>query len=240
LIPGVGGRRLPPMRIVLLLAAMLCVPAGAIAPAPIAQIDHVIIGVADLDRGIAEVERLTGVRPAQGGVHPGRGTRNALMSLGEDVYLELIAPNPAERVDTPYVRRLRALKRPTPDGWAVAPLMLDLVHRGYDSAALALTPPEPGSRALPGGGRLHWTTFGFAAFDHPSAPFFIQWGDMTRHPSRTAPSGCVLASLTLHEPAPNALAQAVAPLGLGVPVVQAGKSAMEITLRCPKGTVIFR
>ena len=53
------------------------------------RIDHVVIGVPDLDSGIETYTRL-GFNVYPGGVHPGRGTHNAI-SLNEDDYLELLS-----------------------------------------------------------------------------------------------------------------------------------------------------
>src|SRR6185295_9043739 len=98
----------------LILAATL----AAAHPYSTAGIDHIMIGVADLDAGIAAFERVTGVAPVRGGRHPMRGTENALVSLGGGAYLEIIAPQ-RDAQPNEMVTGLRTLKAPALVGWAV-------------------------------------------------------------------------------------------------------------------------
>ena len=60
------------------------------------RIDHVVICVADLPRGIETFTRL-GFNVYPGGVHPGRGTHNAI-SMNADDYLELLSRPRRRRV----------------------------------------------------------------------------------------------------------------------------------------------
>jgi hypothetical protein len=205
-----------------------------------AHVDHVIIGTSDLEWGMATLERLTGVRPVVGGAHPGQGTRNALLSLGDGTYLELYAPNPAETVVSPEVGELRLLTGLKPLGWAIAPGDDAAMRSALAAQGFALGAPEAGSRARPDGSVLQWETFGFDHFDDALAPFFIRWqqpADM--HPSRTSPGGCRLVAIHLREQAPGRLADALRPLRLAVTVAKAREQRMEVDLACPNGPVSF-
>src|SRR5207302_6978184 len=115
-----------------------------------ALLDHIILGCNDLDRGIEAVEEATGVRPAVGGVHPGRGTRNALLSLGERRYLEIIAPDPAQ-AEVPDVYGLLRLDEQRLVTWAAHPGDIKALAAQLAKAGIAAEGPTPGSRKRPDG-----------------------------------------------------------------------------------------
>ena len=87
-------------------------------------VDHLLLGVPDLDRGISWVYQKTGVKAVVGGSHPGRGTRNALLSLGGRQYLEIIAPDPAQTTFG-FQIDLRKLPAPRLVNWAAVSMDLD-------------------------------------------------------------------------------------------------------------------
>jgi glyoxalase-like protein len=205
-------------------------------PAIAARVDHLILGIRDLDEGVRQFERRTGVRPAIGGEHPGRGTRNALASLGDGHYLEILAPQDGAP-DSERVRALRTLADLSPVGWAVSVRDMDAARSRLIAAGFALSDVMPGSRARPDGSLLEWRTFEIAKPPIAGAPFFIRWGDRTTHPSLDSPAGCRLERLRVVTPAADDLRRVLAALPLDVAVEKGGSGALDITLRCPKGTV---
>jgi Glyoxalase-like domain len=154
-------------------------------------LDHILVGSPDLDAGIKFVEERTGVRAAFGGVHPGAGTRNALLSLGKNRYLEIIAPDPKQPA-TADVRDLRKLEEPVLVGWAQHPGDIEAFAQRLKSEGVEVIGPKPGSRKRPDGRVLNWKTLALKDDAGGLFPFFIEWGAGTIHPSVDAPQGCTL------------------------------------------------
>ncbi|MFC1660486.1 VOC family protein [Gemmatimonadota bacterium] len=208
---------------------------------PPVQIDHVIVAAADLQTGMDQFEALTGVRPAFGGEHPGRGTRNALVSLGPRLYLELLAPQ--EDAELPEdVAGLSDLPGLSAWGWAASTADMDGTLSQIRDGGYTAPPPEPGSRAMPDGRLLRWRAGGAEEPVILGAPFFIEWDPGSPHPATTSPQGCELGVLKVISPDAEELRSYVDLLGLAVEVEATADAVerYEVTLRCPAGNVVFR
>jgi hypothetical protein len=215
------------------------VPEPEPAAAAAVIVDHVIVGTADLDMGIEQLEALTGVRAVLGGEHPGRGTRNALISLGPGHYLELLAPAPGGVIDEfdDLAGGLTELSGLTPLGWAASSQDLDELAAKLLAEGYQIEGPEAGSRVKPDGSVLEWRTLAIAQPIIAGAPFFIEWGESSVHPSESSPTGCELSTVAVWDPDAAALGGLIDKLGLDVEVEQGESLAFDIVLECPNGTV---
>jgi catechol 2,3-dioxygenase-like lactoylglutathione lyase family enzyme len=200
-------------------------------------LDHILLGCNDLDRGIAFVEQRTGVRAAFGGVHPGRGTRNALLSLGEQHYLEIIAPDPAQS-GAPDHYGLQNLNEPHLVHWAAHPGNLDEFASRLRAANLAFDGPTPGSRKRPDGRLLQWKTLNLRDDRGGLLPFFIEWSADTTHPSADAPSGCKIVNFSLSCPDDPTLQRIFALLELDVSISRSEKPQLYARIAGPDGRVM--
>jgi Glyoxalase-like domain len=212
-----------PRRIFLALAGSLVAPKlspGEVDPPVV--LDHILLGCNDLDGGIAFVEKHTGVRAIFGGIHPGRGTRNALLSLGENHYLEIIAPDPRQG-GTSDMRNLRQLAEPRLVGWAAHSSNITQFAAQLRNSGIDFEGPVPGSRKRPDGRLLEWKTLNLKNEEHGVLPFFIEWSAGTVHPSTDAPSGCKIERFTISGPNEVELRGRCALLNLDVHVEQSEK-----------------
>ena len=146
------------------------------------RIDHVVWGVDDLDRAAAEVQERYGLASVPGGRHPGWGTANRIVPLG-DSYLELIAvvdagEAAADPVGSGYARHIRASS-----GLMLWCLGTDELDAVASRLGLGI---QAKSRVLPDGTRIGWRSAALPdALENPSLPFFIEWDVAPElHPGR--------------------------------------------------------
>ncbi|MCU1318420.1 MAG: hypothetical protein JWN63_3742 [Candidatus Acidoferrum typicum] len=199
-----------------------------------ALLDHIILGCNDLDRGIDLVEQNVGVGPTIGGVHPGRGTRNALLSLGERRYLEIIAPDPAQH-EIVHFPQIREMSEPRLLGWAVHPPDIAAIAQQLRENKVAFKGPDDGSRKRPDGRVLTWKTVNLADDRHGLLPFFIEWSADSVHPSKDAPVRCRLEYFEIMSVDPDELSWTFKRIGLDLPVQRSDKARLRALISGPKG-----
>lgn len=204
-------------------------------------VDHLIYGTPDLDRGVGEVERRLGVRPATGGRHPQYGTRNALLALGAETYLEVMAPDPElPEPDRGRLFSLDELEGPRLVAWALRRESIEASAERARERGIDLGPVESGSRRQPDGTELSWRlTDPCAAPLGGVVPFLIAWGEAP-HPARGAPDAGSLVGMRIEHPEPAAVSDALRALGLELPVEDAERARLIATVRTGEGRVEIR
>src|SRR5712664_66808 len=199
-----------------------------------ALLDHILLGCNDLDKGIEFVQEGTGVLPAIGGVHPGRGTRNALLSLGERRYLEIIAPDPAQS-EIAHFPQIRSMTDPRLIGWAVHPPDISAVAKELRENKVEFTGPADGSRKRPDGRVLNWKTINLADDRHGLLPFFIEWSADSVHPAKDAPKKCRLDYFTVMGLDPAELSKAFQQIGVEASLERSDRDRLRAHITGPKG-----
>jgi hypothetical protein len=185
------------------------------------------------------VEGRFGVRARAGGTHPGQGTHNALLALGAQTYLEIIAPDPGQLAPpAPRPFGVDGLRRGGLVGWALACDDIDAAvararSRGYDPGEVS-----GGQRATPAGAVLRWRLTR-NAMPGSLIPFLISWGG-TEHPARSAPPGLTLQAFHLEHPDPPSLAPLLTALGADVEIRPAATAAFAARLSGPNGSHVLR
>jgi hypothetical protein len=147
-------------------------------------IDHVLVVVHDLDQAAEAYERDLGLASVAGGRHPGHGTANRIVPLG-DSYIEVIAVVDApEAASSPFGSYMQARLAESGEGPVAMCLRTD------DIAAVAERLGDRTfemTRTRPDGVELSWHMVALDAALELGLPFFIEWHvPAEEHPGRAA------------------------------------------------------
>jgi len=207
----------------------------------LATVDHLVYATPDLRIGVERVERMLGVRASPGGQHLGRGTRNALLSLGPGAYLEIIGPDP----DQPRPAQARPfgiddLKEPTLVTWAAKGKALEQLASDAERRGVKLGAVIAGSRRRADGVMLSWRyTDPRTVVADGIVPFFIDWGT-TPHPATTATRGASLVALRAEHPDADHVQRTLTELGVDLRVQPGSKPSLIAIISGPRGRVELR
>ena len=203
-------------------------------------VDHLVYITPDLQEGVRKLEALLGVTAVIGGQHPKWRTQNALLSLGPQAYLEIMAsdgsPTDPEQprpfgVDGLQDSRLYTWVARSDSLWDTASIA---AKEGVDLGEI-----QSGSRKKPDGTVLQWKMTDLTKDREKGAvPYFIDWGS-SPHPATTAPKGCRLERLKIFHPDPERIKAILSKLGIEIPV-ERGLSSLKATIDSPKGRVVLR
>jgi len=201
-------------------------------------LDHILYAGADRDAMIERFTALSGVRAGIGGVHPGLGSRNALLSLGPECYFELIAPDPAQDIPGSLGDTFKKFTTPRIFAYMVRAsdlegIQAELKNAGIDSDLFAA------SRQTPSGGTLRWrllmpkeNTYGNCL------PKFIDWLD-TPLPGLSATQGCSLIDFQVGHPDAGALKELLQRINAAIDVSLADRPCIRARLQTPAGALIM-
>ncbi len=163
------------------------------------SIDHLVVTAGSRALGAEYLADTLGVEPVEGGEHVLMGTHNALVRLGESVYIEAIANNPdAPRPTRPRWFGLDDLSEDAAPRLATWVLRTSNIQRAVEISKLPVGNIETMSR-----GSFEWQitipSDGALPFDG-AAPALIEW-KTSRYPTDVIPeSGCELLSLHIEHP----------------------------------------
>jgi hypothetical protein len=139
------------------------------------RLDHLsyAAGPAGLDAEVSKLQDLLGAKFRDGGIHPQFGTRNNILPLTHDHYLEVVEvlDHPvAEKAVFGQAVRARSEAGGGWLGWVISVDDIVPIEKRLGRESL------PGSRTFPDGRRLEWRQLGIAGLmTDPQLPYFIKW-----------------------------------------------------------------
>lgn len=191
-----------------------------------AQLDHLVYAVPDLLTATASFAERYGVRPALGGRHEDKGTRNYLVGLGGSAYLEIIGSDPESDVPPGWFG-IATLTEPKLVTWAVRPADFDATVAGAHAAGYDPGDVESMSRLTPDGSVLAWRLTRRYPLPHDGlVPFLIDWGT-TVHPTTSGLPEVELVSFHAEHPDAAAVGRDLAAVGARLEVRTGPKAGLH-------------
>lgn len=203
------------------------------------RIDHIILAIEDLDQGMQQFEDITGLKPVYGGEHPNSNTQNAIVTLKDGMYLEILAPKTGLDSLPTFFQGMDTL---TPIGFALNTNNITLLHQKVKALQIGTDGIQDGSRTTPDGSRLSWELL---LINEPAIimnPFFIDWSPDSKHPATSEDNSCELNALHLRSPFSTTIKQILEECSSDISlfkIEEGAETILSLSLSSPKGVFSF-
>lgn len=161
------------------------------------RVDHVsyAAGPEGLAATAKRLAAQIGVTPVEGGIHPRFGTRNMILPLAHERYVEVVEVLDHPSADkAPFGQAVRARSELGGGwlGWVVSVDDLADLEGRLGRAAV------DGNRRMPDGREFKWRQLGVKGLQSdPQLPFFVEWDEDSPHPSQDAATEVSMTSLEI-------------------------------------------
>ncbi len=195
-----------------------------------------------MDAAVQFFKEKLGVMPIYGGYHKKQGTKNALINLNNECYLELLAvDNTNTAISTPRWMGVDELTKDKITRFALksSDLKKDAeVLKYYDEKMGILS---NGFRSTLEGSMLKWElTLPLASPEVEFVPFLIDWSIGDIHPSNYLPNmNCRLVKLYGTHPNPKKFIHLFEMLNFSMQIDKAKRTSLKMVIETPKGLVLL-
>ncbi len=201
--------------------------------------DHIVYAVPDFDQAIHDLEEKLGIKPVIGGRHLLRGTKNALLNLGNICYLEILA---IDHENTSFIGQrwmgMDLITQPTITRWAIQTNEIEKHSHILKKQDQELGNIADGERKTSEGETLKWKmTLPLPIPEIDVIPFLIDWSSSDFHPTDRLETGCSIHSISLYHPQPEMIETLLKKLTLKMKVSFAAAPKINIQISGKNGII---
>lgn len=202
-------------------------------------IDHIVYCVPNLEEAIQNLYTRLGVRAMIGGQHTKQGTKNALINLSKNRYLEILAIDQTlSKIKRPRWMGIDLIRTPKITRWSLKSTCINTDGIALSHYNSLMGNIQKGSRKMQNGKTLSWQmTMPLANPEVEVVPFITDWSKSESHPADNLAHPCELLELRLKHPKSDQILNLFEQMNISQDVKISHKASIEIVLKCPNGIV---
>lgn len=203
-------------------------------------IDHLVYVVPNLEKGTNLFKKKLGCQVIFGGYHTTQGTKNALINLGNQQYLEILAIDGTSLILAPRWMGVDVFEMPQLTRWSLKSTDLQNDRQILQKHNKEMGQIQGGQRKTNSGDLLTWQMI--MPLAEPAVeivPFMTDWQQSAVHPTDQLPEECRLINIELMHPNPHSIQKIVDELQINYTIKKGARASIKTKIKSPNGIIII-